>query len=70
MPEILTKTIHDIATGEIVEIPLSKAEIEQKKNDDLFYLEQLKIAENKKLARIELLNRLGLTEDEAKLLLS
>ena len=63
---------HDVVTGEIKEIELSVAEIKQlekqyaeaKANDDKAKAE----AEAKEAARQAILDRLGLTADEAKLL--
>ena len=63
---------HDVVTGEIKEIELSAAEIKQlekqyaeaKANDDKAKAE----AEAKEAARQAILDRLGLTADEAKLL--
>jgi hypothetical protein len=64
---------HDAATGEIKEIELSEKEIKEiqkeyaktKAENDLLQAE----AEAKEVARQALLDRLGLTADEAKLLL-
>jgi len=65
-----SKKIHDIATGEIVEIPFNDKDFEE--------LEILRIAsEAEKQAKAEadqarqaLLDRLGISEEEARLLLS
>lgn len=65
---------HNVETGEILEIPLTKEEIE-----DINYRQKLaepKIAELKKerlknqQLKEQLLEKLGITEEEAKLLLS
>jgi hypothetical protein len=64
---------HNVETGEIKQIDLSNAEIKQlekqyaqaKASDDKAKAE----AETKEAARQAILDRLGLTSDEAKLLL-
>jgi len=61
---------HDIETGEIVEREMNNEELAQKAKDEA-ELEELKNAEKARTqAKIDLLNRLGITDDEAKLLLS
>lgn len=62
--------IHNVTTNEIIEREMNANELAQyefecHKNDELKTLMEQKIA-----AKTALLNRLGITEDEAKLLLS
>lgn len=69
----LTKLVHDIKTNEIQEIDLSAKELKEveltqnKKTDDNNKLQSE--IESKILAKQTLLDRLGITADEAKLLL-
>jgi hypothetical protein len=68
-----TRIIHDVITNEITEVELTKAEIaKNEKERKAFEAEQLvkkAEAEAKESARQSILDRLGLTADEAKLLL-
>ena len=64
------KTINNVTTGEIISRELNKAEIEQQKIDEAAFKIKLTEQENKAEAKSELLKRLGITEDEATLLLS
>ena len=72
------KLENNVATGEIVKIELTEEEIQaNKKTNEEFLARRLaKIAENEKieLAKLEakkpILEKLGITEEEAKLLLS
>lgn len=64
----------NVETGEVKEIELTKAEIAaleaavlKEEQDRILALE---IAEQAKIQKAELLAKLGITEDEAKLLLS
>ena len=70
----MSKLIINVETGDIVERELNKAEQDQQKNDEAQIQEiQLSIkaeAEAKATARAAILNRLGLTSQEASLLLS
>jgi vacuolar-type H+-ATPase subunit H len=67
------KTIVNCETGEVVERELNKAEKDQQKIDEANVAARKKIAEAEAeaqaTARQELLNKLGITADEAKLLL-
>ncbi len=64
-----TITIHDIATGEVIERPMNANELEQYKIDQA-ELESKTSTEAEKLATREaLLTRLGISDAEAKLLL-
>jgi DNA-binding Xre family transcriptional regulator len=65
-----TIKIHNVETGEIIEREMTAAELAQAKIDDANF-ETLKQSEATKAAeKAELLAKLGITEDEAKLLLS
>ena len=64
------KTINNVTTGEIISRELNKAEMDQQKIDEAAFKIKLTEQENKAEAKAELLKRLGITEDEAKLLLS
>jgi vacuolar-type H+-ATPase subunit H len=67
------KTIVNCETGEVIERELNKAEKDQQKIDEANVAARKKIAEAEAeaqaTARQELLNKLGITADEAKLLL-
>jgi hypothetical protein len=60
---------HNVETGEIVERDATEIEIAQREADVELFTQQRE-AEKRRLAkRAELLERLGLTEDEARVLL-
>ena len=64
------KLVHNVETGEITEVELDAAEVAQLKKDIAESAEELK-AQNVKVAqKAALLERLNITEDEAKLLLA
>ena len=63
------KVIHDIATGEVIEREMTKAEKDQYAKDLVYIAEGLKAEEEKANAKTALLERLGITADEAKLLI-
>ena len=58
---------HNIETGEILEIELTKKEIAEKEASDKLNLESLATKESEKES---LLSKLGITAEEAALLLS
>ena len=65
-----TIRIHDLETNEIIDREMTTAEFnEYKKRQEIVAAEQAE-AEAKSQAKIELLQRLGINEEEAKLLLS
>jgi hypothetical protein len=64
------KKIYDCATDETIEREFSDEEFEQYELDTQNAIAAKAEAEAKAQAKAELLERLGLTEDEAKLLLS
>ena len=74
MTETPTKIVVDCSTGAVEEVPLTAEEIAQREADDATFAQQ-KAAEEaeaaaKEAAKAELLAKLGITADEAKLLLS
>ena len=74
MTETPTKIVVDCSTGAVEEVPLTAEEIAQREADAAAFAEQ-KAAEEaeaatKETAKAELLAKLGITADEAKLLLS
>jgi hypothetical protein len=62
--------IHNVETGEVIEREMTDEEIEQRETDQA--LEAIKAVEAKTKAseKAALLQRLGITKEEAKLLLS
>jgi hypothetical protein len=63
------KLVIDCETNEVIERELTKAEKDQQKIDEVESAKLQAIAEEKRAARQAILDRLGLTADEAKLLL-
>lgn len=65
-----TIKIHNVETGEVIEREMTEAELKQYKNE--VAAQEVKIAEEraKATAKADLLEKLGITEEEAKLLLS
>jgi hypothetical protein len=61
---------HNITTGEIIEREMNKSELDQLKADVALATIQAKEALVKASEKAALLDKLGITEDEAKLLLS
>jgi ribosomal protein L17 len=66
----MTKLIVNVETGETTERTLNKAENDQQKIDEQIVLAKEAEAEAKATARAAILDRLGLTADEAAILLS
>jgi hypothetical protein len=68
------KIVVDCSTGEVQEIALTAEEIAEREAMAEQYAEQKAAEEAKKaadaIAKADLLNRLGITEEEARLLLS
>ena len=64
------KKIIDCTTGEVTERELTDEEIAQQKSDEAVIAGQKAEAQAKAKAKAELLERLGITADEAKLLLA
>jgi len=67
MPKII---IHNATTGEITERNATKQEIEQMEIDKATVIAEQKAKEQLAAAKVALLEKLGITEEEAKLLLS
>jgi hypothetical protein len=65
----LTKIEINAITGEITEIALTDAEIKERQKNEKRKIEELKANEAREIERQAILDRLGLTSDEAKLLL-
>lgn len=61
---------HNVETGEIVERPMTNLELKEYKIGEKQLLINQEQKQNRLLARDALLKKLGITEDEAKLLLS
>jgi len=62
--------IHDLATGEVTDRPMNAAEMKQAEADKLASEAAAADVEAKATAKAALLTRLGITADEAVLLLS
>ena len=60
---------HNVETGEVVERDMTTEELAQHQADQAAYAARLAEAETKTAARQALLARLGITEEEAALLL-
>jgi hypothetical protein len=63
------KTIFNCQTGEVIERELNKSELDQQKKDEVKRAAERVEAEEHATARQAILDRLGLTADEAALLL-
>jgi len=61
---------HNVETGEITEVEMTKDELAQFKLDQANAIARATEVEAKATAKAELLERLGITADEAALLLS
>ena len=68
--EKLMVVIHNAETGEIIERPANAEELKQIAKDKLAFKAQKAEAEAKAAAKAELLTKLGITAEEAQLLLS
>lgn len=64
------KRIYDCATGETIDREMNDQEFAQYQADQAAFLAQKAEAEAKAQAKADLLERLGIDEDEAKLLLA
>lgn len=60
---------HNVETGEIIERDATKAELAQAEKDAKLLADRLAAEQTKAIAKSALLERLGITEDEFKLLL-
>jgi len=74
MSETLTKIVVDCTTGAVEELPLTAEEIAQREADAAAFAQEQAAKEAeaaaKEAAKADLLAKLGITADEAKLLLS
>lgn len=68
MPKPMIR-IHNVETDEIIDREMNAAEIAQYEADLAIHAANIAEIEAKESAKSALLNRLGLTEEEAKLLL-
>jgi hypothetical protein len=68
--ETLNVTIHNVTTGEIEVVPMTEDEVALHLADREETAQMKAEAEAKKAARLALLDKLGITEAEATLLLS
>jgi hypothetical protein len=66
----MQKISHNVETGEIINLELTDEEIEERKKWQSETQEIVKEAVKVTAAKAALLEKLGITEDEAKLLLS
>ena len=64
-----TKLVHNVQTGEVSEVQLTAAELSQVKADQAEKTAEAKEAKAKEDNKAELLARLGITAEEAALLL-
>jgi AmiR/NasT family two-component response regulator len=62
-------TIHNAETGEVIKREMNAAELAQIKADDAATQARLEAEATKAVAKAALLAKLGMTEDEARLLL-
>jgi hypothetical protein len=69
MSEII-KVIHNVKTGEVIERQMTAVEVEQYEKDLQDIAIKFEAEKSKMNAKIALLDRLGITAEEAKLLLS
>jgi hypothetical protein len=60
---------HNVETGEVIERPMTKAELDQRKADIASVVEKNAAEAQKAADRAALLTQLGITEEQAKLLL-
>jgi hypothetical protein len=65
-----TKRIHNVETNEIIDVPLTAEEIKELEAEQALAAKKLALLEEKKAQRALLLQKLGITDEEAKLLLS
>ncbi len=65
-----TVVLHNLETGEIIEREMTAAELKQAQKDKAAYQAEIAATQAKAKAKITLLEKLGITEDEAKLLLA
>jgi hypothetical protein len=61
--------LHDLATNEVIEREMTAAEYKEYENSTSYYAVKQAEAEAKAAQRQALLSRLGITEEEARILL-
>lgn len=61
--------IHNVETGEVIEREMNSVELAQKETDELAAAAKMQAASEAAFAKAALLEKLGITEDEARLLL-
>ena len=66
----MKKLVHNVETGLVEEIDLTKTELNEYQKEQAEGIQRQAEAETKAQAKAELLERLGITADEAKLLLA
>jgi len=66
----MKKLVHNVETGLIEEIDLTETELNEYEKEQAEGIQRQAEAEAKAQAKAELLERLGITADEAKLLLA
>ena len=62
--------IHDVEANEIIDREMNDAEFTQYEADQAYGIQRQAEAETKATAKAQLLTQLGITEEQAKLLLS
>jgi hypothetical protein len=65
-----TKRIHNVETNEIIDVPLTSEEIKELQAEQAKAARKLALLEEKRIQRALLLEKLGITEEEARLLFS
>ena len=66
----MIKIEHNVETGEVVEIEMTAQEIAQREAEEAEFLARKAAEETKAAAKAALLERLGMTAEEAALLLA
>lgn len=62
--------IHNVQTGEVIEREMNDSEFTQWQEDQARNEARIQAEQEKAIAKTALLNKLGITEEEAKLLVS
>ena len=62
--------IHNLETGEIIEREMTPEEFENATSTAFYYEENLRKQEEDRLKKVNLLDKLGITEEEFKLLIN
>lgn len=64
------KLVHNVETGLIEQVELTDEELQKQQIEEVLLAERIQKESEAKQKRLQLLEKLGITEDEAKLLLS